>query len=216
MPTLGFSYVLKLLSMNPKPQKTEARKRLTPLDGGYDFHSSFRRLAGQLLHQGVPLDDLLKVADSIKREPERASAKAALQWLAQWRELNPETIVQFEAVEFPGPTSLVDIRFQPDFAIVIESQIVAVHLWNTKRPKLSHQMTLAALSWLPKAYETVPIAPDDFAVLSLQDGKLIRLSDLPGAEAFGVTVFDDLGQMLEEVWDDIGSEIEPPGSHPPV
>ena len=199
MPTWGFSYLLKILSLNPKPQGTEVRKRFQPSDGGYDFHASVRRLVRRHLEDGVPIDELLASADRIKRVPERESAKAALRRLAKWREAHPGTLTYFDGATLAGPLDFIKIRFQPDFGIILGEQAVAVHLWNTKQPTLSKRMTYAALSWLPAAYKDAARRPDDYAVLSLQDGQLLRLSDWPQAQVVGAGVYADLGRLLKRV-----------------
>ncbi len=38
MPTFGFAAFLKIASLNPKPRKTELRKRLFGSGQPYDFH----------------------------------------------------------------------------------------------------------------------------------------------------------------------------------
>jgi hypothetical protein len=206
MPTLGFSYVLKLLSMNEKPQRTEIKKRLLPSGGGYDFHDSLRRLARRLLVEGAPLSELLKAADKIKQEPERNSVKAALKKLALWRASHPGELIEFRAVTFAGPGKLFKIRFAPDFGLMIAGRATAVHLWNTKRPPLIRRMTLAALSWLPRHYENSDRRPDDFAVLSLQDGSLTKLSEARDASTIGAGVI----ALLEQQWERVRRAILPP------
>lgn len=206
MPTLGFSYLLKLLCLNEKPQRTEIRKRFMPSGDGYDFHRSLRRLARKLLAEGVPLADLLILADKIKSERERNSLKAALNQLNLWRASHPGPLLTFAPVVFQSPGKLFKIRFEPDFGLAIDGRATAIHIWNTKRPPLVQRMVFAALSWLPEHYEAADRRPDDFAVLSLRDGSLTRLSASREAHAIGPGVLS----LLEQLFERVRGEITPP------
>ncbi len=205
MPTLGSSYVLKLLSMNEKPRRTEIKKRFLPSGDGYDFHRSLRRFARRLLIERVPLADLIEEADGIKNLSERSSLKAALQKLDAWRSLHSGPLLAFSAGSFPSPGKLFNIRFEPDFGLVIDGRATAIHIWNTKRPPLVRRGVLGALSWLPEHYAAVDNRPDDFAVLSLQDGTLIRLSESREAPAIGAGALS-----LLQVFEGVRGEIAPP------
>ena len=206
MPTLGFSYVLKLLSMNEKPQRTEIKKRFLPSGDGYDFHRSFRRFARKLLVDQTPLADLLDAADEIRSANERSSLKAALEQLHEWRLSNPGPLLTFPPVTFPSPGGLFKIRFEPDFGLVVDGRVTAIHIWNTKRPPLVQRMVFAALSWLPEHYASADRKPDDFAVLSLRDRTLTRLSASREAHAIGAGVLS----LLEQVFERVRGEISPP------
>jgi len=195
MPTFGFSYVLKLLSMKQRPQRTAARKRLQPSGSGRDFHDSLRRLALDLL-KGTDLEGVLASANQIKKEAERNSAKVGLKQLAKWREANPGRLISYPAVTFPSPGEQFSINFRPDFGLVIDGRATAVHLWNTKSQKLSDRMAYAALSWVPAGYAAAANPPEDFAVLSLRERRLLRLSDSKRVHVYGPGVFRFLDQLL--------------------
>lgn len=206
MPTLGFSYVLKLLSMNEKPQRTEVKRRYLPAGDGYDFHRSLRRFARKLLVDQVALADLLQEADKIKGENERISLKSALKQLDKWRSSHSGPLLTFEPVSFQSPGKLFKVRFEPDIGLTLDGRATAIHIWNTKRPVLVQRMVFAALSWLPEHYASADNKPDDFAVLSLRDGTLTRLSASRDAHAIGPGVLS----LLEQVFERVRSEIAPP------
>lgn len=178
MPTFGFSAFLKLLSLNDRPQRSELRKRLVPSSGGYDFHRSFRLHANRLLMGGETLADLLRSAENIRKPEERRSVRAALENLRDWVSERPGQIFAYPAVTFESPAGSFKVSFRPDFGLEIDGLRTAVHVWNTKRPDLSSRMVYAALSLLPPLYGSDAEAPDDFAVLSLREPRLYRLSDV--------------------------------------
>jgi hypothetical protein len=65
MPSFGISAFLRIVHMNPRPQRSELRRRFTPREGGYDFHSSLRRLAHRLLVEGESFENVLTATAAI-------------------------------------------------------------------------------------------------------------------------------------------------------
>lgn len=89
MPTFGTSAYLKLISLNPKPQRSELKKRFSPSDSPYDFHRSLRRHANRLLAKGEKIEDVLASVSRIKKLPERTSVQSGLATLLNWRTGHP-------------------------------------------------------------------------------------------------------------------------------
>lgn len=179
-PTFGFSAFLRLISLNEAPQKTAVRERYKTSKGnGYDFHRSLR-LALQNLNSGShTAAELLSVLSSIKKVPERHSAKRGVIRYLKWRRLNPGALTNCDSVIIESPDSLFKVRFDADCVVKLDEKRVAIHVWNTKGTKLSRHLVLAALTLVQRNWPRDIDAADDFAVLSLQDMKLYRWSDDP-------------------------------------
>lgn len=204
MPTFGTSAYLKVICLSDRRQRTELKKRLQPSNGGYDFHGSLKRAAERLLVEGMPEAEVLSTLDNVTKAPERASAKAGIEMLAEWRRHHPGDIVDFATVTAEGPAGVAKVSFQPTFGLQIRNQVVAVHVWNTKFPPLDRRFVLGALSLFPAAYARTGKSPDDLAVLSLRDGSLIRLSDGPEYAALGLAQLATVERQLQEIATGLG------------
>ena len=201
MPSFGFSAFLKLLSLSDRRQLSELRSRLAPSDSGYDFHRGFRLLAARYLGRGEDLAALLKEADAFRNEAEARSARAALEYLSRWRLDFPGALSTVPPQAFESPNKQFKVRYTPDFGIDIDGQVVAVHIWKTLRPDLDARMTYAALSLFPALYTGNANAPDDVAVLSVLNGRLYRLSDVPDQSLLASRVVGALDTRMEELGD---------------
>jgi hypothetical protein len=211
MPTFGFSAFLKLISLNPRPQRAIIRQRLTATKKkGYDFHRSLKLLAQDYLVESVPLDKLLSKAETIKRIPERKSAKRGLQALGTWRALNPGSIFSFEPVLFESPGGYFKVQFLPNFGIQLDGKNVAVHIWNTASTELDVRMTYAALSLFPSLYTAHEMCPNDLAVLSLPKSQLYRLGEVEDHSEMGSRLI----RRLENIFEEIGREGDRPPTPP--
>lgn len=170
IPKFGFSAFLKLLHSNPRPQLSIIRGRCAPSSGGYDYHKSLRQRVQRIAFDGLTSEEALSSTADITSAPERNSARRALERLFIWREQNPGVLEPAPAVVFDSPSGLYRLEYKPDFMAVIGGRRTAVHVWNTARP-LSSTITTAAL-WAVATRYPVHDRPDDFGVLSLQDGTL--------------------------------------------
>lgn len=212
MPTFGFSAFLKMLSLNPRPQRTEMRNRLLPSSGsGYDFHRQFRALAHRYLSGGEELERLLAETESYGNAAEGRQAREALEFLEGWRSCTHGQLYAFEARTWTSPDDVFKVRYTPDFGIEIDGVRVAIHIWKTQRPPLDPRMTYAALSLFPELYVEDPNGPQDFAVLSVLDGRLYRLSDVPDQSVLAGRV----AAFIEWLITDISDEITPPPPRSP-
>lgn len=212
MPTFGFSAFLKMLSLNPRPQRTEMRNRLLPNSGsGYDFHRQFRALAHRYLSDSEDLADLLAETESYGNAAEGRQAREALEFLEEWRAGMPGRLHSFEPRTWTSPNEVFKVKYTPDFGIEIDGVRVAVHIWKTQRPPLDARMTYAALALFPEMYAGEPNGPQDFAVLSVLDGRLYRLSDVPDQSVLAGRVITFLEGLISEIID----EIAPPPPRPP-
>lgn len=216
MPTFGFSAFLKLLSLNPRPQHREVRVRLTPSGaGGYDFHRSLRLFCRRLLSGAASLNELLEAAEGLANKAEAKSAKSGIQSLAAWIAENPGEIVPIPPRTFVSPRDLFRVQFSPDFGIRMGHQLIAVHIWNTAKPDLNARMVYAALALLPDLYEDESTSPpDDFAVLSLPDGKLYRLSDVGEYGLIAKRVVSSIEELISDIIGESGfPDIDDPTVH---
>ncbi|MBD9496108.1 MULTISPECIES: hypothetical protein [unclassified Ensifer] len=174
-PTIGFSAFLKIINSNPKPQKRIVRERYVPSEGGYDYHKSLRQRIRQIAFEGISPTAALASVTQIKKSSERESAKRGLLRFFQWRDVNPGPLSACDGLIYNSPRGLFKVNFTPDFLLEINGRRTAVHVWNTKH-SLTATLVLAALSTVATRYP-VENRPDDFAVLSLQDGSMYRWSD---------------------------------------
>ena len=205
MPTFGFSAYLKLISLNEKPRGTTIRDRVAGGGGGYDFHRSMKRGAGLLLADEASLDDVLASLQAIKQMPERFSATQALKRLAEWRADNPGNLMSFPTATYAHSSGLFKVTFAPDFGIRLGRTATAIHIWNTARPALNARTVYAALSLFPDIYDSRAL-PDDFAVLSLQDSSLYRLSEAGRYAGLGESMAERVAEGFRKALNDLRSD----------
>lgn len=215
MPTFGFSAFLKMLSLNPRPQRTEMRNRLLPSSGGgYDFHRQFRLLAHRYLSDGEALAALYAEAAGYGNVAEGRQAREALEFLEEWRETFTGSVFSFEPKTWESPEDVFKVRYTPDFGIEIDGIRVAVHIWKTQRPPLDARMTYAALSLFSDLYDQHPNGPQDLAVLSVLDGRLYRLSDVADQSVLAERVVIFIENLIEDITDEISTPSTPPSDQP--
>lgn len=216
MPTFGFSAYLKLLSLNEKPRGTAIRGRVAGGKGGYDFHRSMKREASRLLAEDASLEEILQSLTSIKRAPERASASQALKRLDTWRAANPGELMTFKPATYTHASGLFKVTFTPDFGVRLGRTSTAVHIWNTAQPAISARTVYSALSLFPDLYEEGNI-PEDFALLSLREPKLYRLSEAGRYASLGESAAEKIAEGFRKAIEDAGRQenadqpIPPPG-----
>lgn len=216
-PTFGFSAYLKLICLNSKPQRTEVKKRLSPRDGGaYDYHKRMRALAGDYLLGKADAAETMNLVSRIVKDSERSSAQSGLEKLIKWAKKHQGPYMDVSPAVFRSPGGVFNVRFSPDFGVRIGRKTVAVHIWNTMKPMLDLRFCCGALGLFPKEYAGHGNAPDDFAVLSLVDGNLYRLSEARDV-ADGLLVVKAIENIFYGVARDLGLSISPPqpGHHAP-
>lgn len=215
MPTFGFSAFLKLLSLNPKPQRREVKGRLSPSTGGYDFHRSLRLKVRRLMVDNEDLEALLEDASTLRNPAERRSVEEGLRFLDSWRSANPGEVLDLASTLYVSPHENFKVSFAPDFGYRMGDKAVAIHVWNTGTVQLSERMTYAALQLMASSYEE-HLAPGDLAVLSLPDRKLYRLSSVSDQSALAAIIAADLDRTFEDVRDSLlpppPPEIRPTGT----
>lgn len=215
MPTFGFSAYLKLLSLNEKPRRTAICSRVAGEGGGYDFHRSMKREASRLLGEDASLEEILASLQAIKRAPERASASQALKRLATWRSANPGELMTFEPATYSHASGLFKVKFTPDFGIRLGRTKTAVHIWNTAQPTLTSRAVHSALSLFPDLYEEGN-GPEDFALLSLREPMLYRLSEAGRHAGVGESAAEKIAEGFRSAINDLGSQnpADQPGMPP--
>lgn len=214
MQTYGFSAFLKLLSLNARPQRTEVRRRLSPSEGGYDFHRSLRLRIQRMLIGGEPIEALIADAAELANPAERRSVEDGLRQLQAWLAAHPGEVVFAPPTLYTSPASEFRVGFLPDFGYLLGGQVVGIHVWNTRSVDLSPRMTYAALAMVAAAYDD-EAAPADVGVLSLPDGRLYRLSDVPDQSRLARIVASNLDALFDSVRDELGGAIIPPEDRPP-
>lgn len=209
VPNFGFSAFLKLVCSNPKPQKRTVRDRHKPRGGGYDYHKSLRRRIQQIAFEGLSATEALASTTQITKAPERASAKRGLERFFSWRLQNQSELEACEPLTFLSPKSFFKITFQPDFLVMLNGRRTAVHVWNTQK-KLSRNLVLASLTLVATRFP-LDNRPDDFAVLSLQDGEFYRWSD---ANKEHGRMGEELLKILDAECEIARTELDLPGIQP--
>jgi hypothetical protein len=210
MPAFGFSAFLKLVSLNPRPQRTAIRGRVMPSQGGYDYHRSFRLRAERYVVDGETIREVLASTEEISRDSERASAVNALEKLAIWREANPGPAFEVKPVTINSPSGLFKVHFEPNFGLEIDGKRTAIHIWNNVAPALSPRETYAALALVAQEYAAGEDGPADVAVLSVKGPTLYRLSDVPDQTVLA----NRLLQHVERVIQDVIAELKLPPAGP--
>lgn len=204
VPTFGFSAFLKMLSLNPRPQRTEMRNRLLPSSGsGYDFHRQFRALAHRYLSEGEDLGSLIAETELYGNAAEGRQAREALEFLEEWRVGQPGRLYAFEPRTWSSPSDVFKVKYTADFGIEIDGVRVAVHIWKTQKPPLDPRMTYAALSLISEQYSGARDEPEDFAVLSVLDGRLYRLSDAPDQSVLANRVATFIEGLIADIMEEI-------------
>ena len=214
MPVFGMSAFLRIVHLNPRPQRTELRKRLRPSGKPYDFHSSLRRLAQSLMVHGETLEGVLARASEITQEPERLSAQVGLRRLDEWRRDHPAELLDFDDVTYRSPGGRFGVKFTANYGMEIGGQSVAIHLWNTTRPRLEERLVRATLSLFVDGYRETRNPPDDLAVLCLRTLRLIRLGNPTDVRELGRLIVAD----VDSTFADLEREERPPrpGEQPPA
>lgn len=207
MTRFGFSAFLKMLSLNDRPQRTEMRNRLRPSSGsGYDFHRQFRLLAHRYLAGGEALEQLFAEANGWGNAAEGRAAREALEFLEEWRGDTPGVLFDVEPRMWEHSSGMFAVRYTPDFGIEIDGVRIAVHIWKTQHPPLDARMTYVAMSLFGDLYSDNSTGPQDIAVLSVIDGRLYRLSDVPDQSVLAERVMT----AIEDLIDELGDEVPPP------
>lgn len=213
MPAFGISAFLRVVHMNVRPQRTELRRRSVPRDGGYDFHSSLRRLSRRLM-SGEALQDVLAATLAIAKLSERQSAQLGLRRLAIWRSQNSGPVLEFPPATMRSPEARFSVSFTPNFGLRIADRSVAIHVWNTAEPRLDIRLVRGLLSSFLPAYRTAANSPDDIAVLCLRTMRLIRLGDASDVAELGRLIFANIDGIFREIAADLGEPPPAPGDHP--
>lgn len=213
MPTIGFSAYLKLISLNERPRDTAIRGRVSPKGGGYDFHRSMKRAAHRLLAESALLEDVLASLAVIKRSSERLSATQALTRLAGWRTNNPGELVSYKSATYTHGSGLFKVAFTPDFGVRPGRVGTAIHIWNTAKPALTPRTVYAALSLFPDLYDGADV-PDDFALLSLRELRIFRLSEAGRYAGLGESMAEKVAESFRQAIVDLESDrpSDQPGS----
>jgi hypothetical protein len=147
--------------------------------------------------------DAMAACASITSAAERNAAVHALQRLIAWRSGVPGVASAFAPATFESPGHVFRIAFRPDFAMLLDGEVTAVHLWNTRAPQLDVRLTQAVLSLFPTSYGAAA-APGDLAVFSLRDMRFIRLRE---ADFDYTTVAENLLASIEELFDRVQTEL---------
>jgi len=211
----GTSAYLKLISLNPKPQRTEVLNRLAPSDGGYDFHAEMRRLANTLMLVPNSEKEVTERVKQIRQGAEKKSAALGIANLMTWhRENRGHTYIPLEH-KYVSPNELFSVKFSPVFGYMIGGQKLAIHVWNTKTAKLTHRSTQALLSLFVDKYQTGELP----AILCLRSNALYVLEAKSDTLALGDIFSSHIENLITELGDPDGKgpkpPTEPPSIHPP-
>ncbi|NTF31955.1 hypothetical protein [Rhizobium skierniewicense] len=180
IPTFGFSAFLRLSCLNEKPQKTAIFDRHRPSkEGGYDYHRNLRTCIQKLATGSHSLQEVLVEISEITKPSERRSTKRGVIRFLRWIIANGSTVTFCDPVFIHSQLGFFKVRFDANCVVEINGRRTAIHVWNTKKPRLSEKEVMAALTLVRRGVDTKIDVVDDFAVLSLQDGRLYKWSDNP-------------------------------------
>ncbi|MBA5805774.1 hypothetical protein [Rhizobium changzhiense] len=207
MTTFGISAYLKLVSLAPNAQKSEINKRLSPKDSPYDYHRRLKQLIRQLTNNRRTLPEILTDILTIKNPPERQSATDGIKKLVEWRKSNPGRISQTNSAIYRSPNQIFSVNFTPDFLIDLAGENVAVHVWNTKKPRLDLRMSFGALSLFRALYANREDPPHDLAILNLRDSTLHRLAGVADHSAIGLSTVASVESIFQQIIADSRSGI---------
>jgi len=211
MPSIGFAAYLKLIALNPKPRDTELRKKLLGEGGGYDFHHRIKRASRRYVFGEATMAELEAEAEEIQRASERTAYSEGLAKLETWRKATPGEALLIPSKVHTPEGKRFSLQARPEFGLLDAGRITAFHVWNTKRPKLTEADARNALSLLPALYADDDVPPDDFAILSLREPKVYRLSELGCQPAAAHFTAADIEQRIQKILD----KASPPPPPPP-
>jgi hypothetical protein len=219
MLSFGFAAFLKIASLNPKPRRTELRKRIYPGESKpYDFHRRLKLASGKHVVAGLDLAALIADAETINPLPERKAMVAGLKKLGIWLESTPGAGFKPDNRVFESPRSLFKISFQPEFGLENGSKRIAFHLWNTQKPALKHGAVYSTLALMANLYDDLDDCPDDFGLVSLHEPKAYRLSDASAHRyAASSTMIDWIEDLILDIQSDGGlgtGDHDPPPPWP--
>ncbi|MDM9629476.1 hypothetical protein QTL95_26685 [Rhizobium sp. S152] len=155
---------------------------------------------------GLNYEEAMASTRAIKRASERESARKGLRRFQQWLTENSGKLEPCEPIAFISPQGYFGIKFRPDFLVEINGRRTAIHIWNTAS-KLSKNLVLAALSLVANRYPEDKKRPDNFAVLSLQDGTLFSWSE--ASKEHGV-LGENIVALIERTCDAARQELDLP------
>lgn len=206
MLTFGVSAFLKLTSLNPRPRRTELKKRLFPTGGEpYDFHRRLKLATSKHVARGEDLAALIAHAKTIEPIPERKAMVAGLEKLGIWLEDAPGTGFKPENHSFESPRGLFKVSFQPEFGLVNGAQRIAFHVWNTQKPPLRIGAVYSTLALMAEEYSDLDDCPDDFGLVSLHEPKAYRLSDaVAGRYAASKSMVEWIEELILDIQSDAG------------
>jgi hypothetical protein len=215
IPKFGFSAFLKLVNANPKPQRRLVRDRYKPSTGGYDYHKSLKIRVQQVAFGELTFQQAFDSTSQIRKSSERESARRGLRRFLEWKQQNPGELEAASSLLFESPKGLYKVEYTPNFVLKMDQRRTAVHLWNTQH-RLSPQLIRAVLSAVAVRYP-VEDRPDNFAVLSLQDGTIYKWSEADADVALlGEKLLDFVDNQFEIARNELGLPAGPdaPSPHP--
>jgi hypothetical protein len=216
MPTFSFAAFLKIASLNPKPQRTELRRRLLGGSGQpYDFHRSLKLAGKKLVVDRIPLDELLSSAKDVVQVPERMSLIAGLTKLGAWCDGVPTASFKVPPKVYESPNGLFKISSQPEFGLIGPNGRIAFHLWNTKTPDLKPDAVYGMLGLLPDLYVKATPTIADFGLLSLHEPKAYRLSDVSSSTDIAAKMVAGIESVISDIYDEYGPPPPSPDKRPP-
>ncbi|MCQ2003998.1 hypothetical protein [Rhizobium sp. NRK18] len=196
IPTMGFSAFLKLISLSDKRQKSTIRERHKPSKDSkpYDRHRSLRRAIQKLATGTQTPAEVFAATSLIKNKGERRSTRLGIIRFLKWRKANPGQINFCDAIVIQSPGGFFRIRFEANCVMEMGGRRTAIHIWNTKEPKLQKSIVIAALTLVQRNWPKESDLVDDFAILDLRNMQLHRWSENPKAYS---TIVDAIMQYLD-------------------
>jgi hypothetical protein len=194
MINIGTSAFLKLAALSPKLQISEIKKRLGESKGGYDFHKKMRKIVGKFASGKYEYQEIIADINAISKLPERMSAAEALNEISTWKIGKNVNLVSDFELKFASPNMLFSVKFVPDIELIEAGSKTYIHLWNTKKPKLTSREALGLIGMFKKEEDEY-----DLAVLCLRTKKLYVCSDLDSAKVISGFLVGNLENVITEI-----------------
>jgi hypothetical protein len=197
MTTFGTSAYLKLLAFNAKPRDTEIRKRLTPQNGGYDFHKAMRQIATAYASGTASWAETAAKLKAIKNPAERKSATSAAKVLINWVGGRQICFPRSSDLHAVSPNGIYSVKFSPDFEIDIDGTITRIHIWNTLQPDINLRSAIGTLGlFVPED------RPNSIGVLSLRSKELFLPADFKSARDLAKFLALDIEKRFARITDE--------------
>lgn len=164
--------------------------------GGRDYHASLKRAVNAYIKNPTSIKEILANFETIKKKPERDSAKAGFNSTIEFLAKNGGNFYQPEMKIFKHLSGFYTVRFQPNFGIVIDDKQISVHLWNTKMP-ITQRAVTAVLGLFVNQYSKNEYP----AVYCLKTNKLFLANKTQAEQRLAIAFSERIDGLIQKYTD---------------